>query len=62
MKNFPIIDSKTGKEYWISRSMAVVILLFAKDNDCDDCILATVRGKGTPDPEYVGKYCVPCGY
>jgi len=24
MKNFPIIDKETGREYWISRSVAVV--------------------------------------
>lgn len=62
MKNFPIIDKETGREYWVSRSMAVVVFVFAKDNDGDECILAVKRGKGTPDPEYVGKYCVPCGY
>ena len=24
MKNFPIIDKETGREYWISRSVAVL--------------------------------------
>jgi 8-oxo-dGTP diphosphatase len=37
-------------------------MLFAKDADGQTYILATQRGKGTPDPEYVGKYCLPCGY
>ena len=62
MKNFPVIDKETGKEYWISRSMCVVVFLVATDKDGNKYILATIRGKGTPDPEYVGKCCVPCGY
>lgn len=62
MKNFPIIDSKTGREYWISRSVAVLIILTAYNKDNEKCVLVTQRGKGTPDPEYIGKYCLPCGY
>lgn len=58
MKNFPIIDKETGREYWISRSVAVLAKIVSKDN----CILAVQRGNGTPDPEYVGKWCMPCGY
>lgn len=62
MKNFPIIDKETGREYWISRSVAVVVGVFAKNKYEDDCVLVVQRGKGTPDPEHVGKYCLPCGY
>lgn len=62
MKNFPIIDKETGREYWISRSVAVVALVYAYDNQLNEYILANQRGKGTPDPEYVGKWCLPCGY
>ena len=62
MKNFPVIDKNTEREYWISRSIAVVVFVFAKDVFGETYILAEQRGKGTPDPEYVGKYCVPCGY
>lgn len=62
MKNFPIIDKETGREYWISRSVAVVIYVFAKDIRGNKYVLAVQRGKGTPDPEYVGAYCMPCGY
>ena len=57
MKNFPIIDKETGREYWISRSVAVVVAVFTKDS-----VLVVQRGTGTPDPEFVGKYCMPCGY
>ena len=62
MKNFPIIDKETGREYWISRSVAVLVALYAKDYVGEEYILVVQRGKGTPDPEYVGKYCMPCGY
>jgi len=61
MKNYCIIDNE-GREHWISRSIAVVIFVVAKDIRNNKYVLAVQRGKGTPDPEYVGKYCVPCGY
>jgi 8-oxo-dGTP pyrophosphatase MutT (NUDIX family) len=60
MKNFPV--KIENREYWISRSIAVVVCLFARNKDNELCVLVTQRGKGTPDPEFVGKYCVPCGY
>lgn len=60
MNNFSIYSN--GKIYWISRSIAVVIFVFCKDKSGNEYILAVQRGKGTPDPEYIGKYCVPCGY
>ena len=62
MKNFPVIDKATGREHWISRSIAAVVCIIAKDKSGDEYVLAIQRGKGTPDPEYVGKYCMPCGY
>jgi ADP-ribose pyrophosphatase YjhB (NUDIX family) len=61
MKNYCIKDT-TGREHWISRSIAVVIFVVAKDIRGNKYVLAVQRGKGTPDPEYVGTYCVPCGY
>lgn len=62
MKNFSIIHEKTGREYWISRSVAVVVFVFGYDKDYNEYILAEQRGEGTPDPEYVGSWCLPCGY
>ena len=62
MKNFPVIDKATGREHWISCSIAVVIFVFAKDIRKNPFVLAVQRGKGTPDPEFIGKYCIPCGY
>jgi len=61
MNNFCILGPD-NKEYWISRAMAVVVMVFAKDENGNKYILAVERGKGTPDPEYVGTYCLPCGY
>lgn len=60
MKNFPILYG--GKEYWISRAIAVVVKLIAFDKNGDSYILAVQRGEGTPDPEFVGSWCLPCGY
>lgn len=62
MKNFPIIDKNTGREYWISRSIAVLGVVKGVDMYGEMYILAEQRGIGTPDPEYVGKWCLPCGY
>ena len=62
MKNFPVIDKDSGREYWISRSIAAVVCITAKSIHGDSYVLAVQRGKGTPDPEYVGAYCMPCGY
>lgn len=62
MKNFPIRNPVDNKEYWISRAIAVVIIVVAKDKYGEPHVLVVQRGKGTPDPEFVGKYCLPCGY
>ena len=63
MKNHPLINPETGKEEWISRAIAVVICVIARDQyGTNKYVLAQQRGIGTPDPEYVGCYCMPCGY
>lgn len=62
MKNFPIIDKETGREYWISRSVAVVTFVHGYDENEREYILAEQRGPGTPDPEFHGCWCLPCGY
>lgn len=62
MKNFSIILDGTGREFWISRSIAAVVCILAKDLRGNRYVLAVQRGEGTPDPEYVGAYCMPCGY
>ena len=62
MKNHPLINPKTGKEEWISRAMAVLAIVLGKDKDGNTYVLAQKRGEGTPDPEFVGCWCLPCGY
>lgn len=47
MKNFPIKDV-SGKEWWISRSIAVVGCIFTLLNG-KWCVLANKRGEGTPN-------------
>lgn len=58
MKNFPLLD-KDGKEWWISRSVAVVGCIFTFLNGKWH-VLANKRGKGTPD--FQGMWNMPCGY
>jgi 8-oxo-dGTP pyrophosphatase MutT (NUDIX family) len=48
-----------GKEYWISRSCAVVGIVGTIIDD-EDYILVVKRGTGAAD--FIGKYCLPCGY
>ncbi len=60
MNNFSV--EINGHTFWISRSVAVVGLVFGYDEDEKEYILAVQRGSGTPDPEFVGKWCLPCGY
>jgi 8-oxo-dGTP pyrophosphatase MutT (NUDIX family) len=57
MKNFEF--EHNGKYYWYSRSVAVLGIVFGYQNG-DSCILATKRGKLTPD--FQGYWCMPCGY
>ena len=62
MKNQPCYD-KNGKFLgWFSRSNAVVCVTFAKDLDGIVYVLASDRGEGTPDPEFVGAWNLVCGY
>lgn len=60
MKNFKIVDKNTGREFWISRSVAVTVIVYFKDFDNNIFVLTEKRGKGCPD--FVGYYCLPCGY
>ena len=57
MKNFPV--QVNGKEYWISRSVAVAVTVYAYVNG-HDCVLANKRGPGLPN--HVGKWNVVSGY
>jgi 8-oxo-dGTP pyrophosphatase MutT (NUDIX family) len=57
MKNFPV--KHNGKEYWISRSVAVAVSLFTHING-QICVLANKRGKGLPN--HSGEWNVVSGY
>ena len=61
MKNFPITNTD-GKTYWVSRAVCVLTIVLAYNHNKELCVLVVQRGKGTPDPEFVGAYCLPCGY
>jgi ADP-ribose pyrophosphatase YjhB (NUDIX family) len=62
MKNQECYD-KNGKFLgWFSRSVAVVCATYAQDLDNNVYVLASQRGKGTPDPEFVGAWNLVCGY
>lgn len=50
MKNFPLLD-ENGKEWWISRSIAVTGCVFTFLNG-KWCVLVNKRGEGTQDKRY----------
>lgn len=57
------IESKDGREFWISRSVACVSTVFAFLNDEfteNSCYVLGVK-RGTAMDE-AGKFCLPCGY
>ena len=60
--NCPCYDKYGNMIGFWSRSNAVVVFVFAKDKEGDDCILVSQRGKGTPDVEFRGAWNVTCGY
>lgn len=61
MRNQECYDKNGNFLGWFSRSIAVVGATFVKDN-YKWYVLASQRGKGTPDKEYVGKWNLCCGY
>lgn len=53
--------NQDGKEYWISRSVAVIGTIFLRSTeDSELYVLLSKRGEGTPD--FQGYWCLPCGY
>lgn len=62
-ENFKIIAKEDGKEYWISRSVAVAVVVygFPADNQNDTGVfLVHKRGTGCPDNNH--KWSTNCGY
>lgn len=58
MKNFPLYHN--GKAYWVSRSVAVVVIIVKTDENGETYVLVETRGKGAAD--FQGKKCFVCGY
>ena len=61
-RNQPCFDNNGVFLGWFSRSNAVVNFIFCKNRKGHWCILAAVRGEGTPDVELRGSWNCPCGY
>lgn len=57
MKNFSV--KVNNKEYWVSRSVAVITFIFKEKNGTLYSLIEK-RGKGSADNQ--GKWCVPGGY
>ena len=60
MKNFKITAKEDGKEYWISRSVAVVAIILGVKDGMIKSTLISQRGPGCPD--FIGDWACTCGY
>lgn len=58
-ENWPV--ELEGKEYWISRSVAISVVLFFFNLEDQKWYLPLVK-RWPAMPQEVGKYCLPCGY
>lgn len=61
MKNQECYNKEGKLLGWFSRSVAVVAIVVVEDKG-KRYVLASQRGKGTPDKELVGKWNLCCGY
>lgn len=62
-ENFQITAQEDGKKYWISRSIAVAVVIYgfpAEGSNEDGVFLVHRRGIGCPDN--IGKWSTNCGY
>lgn len=59
-KNFKITAKEDGKEYWISRAVAVVGIIFGVKDGNISSFLVSQRGPGCPD--FIGSWACTCGY
>ena len=62
MNNHPLINPETGEEEWVARNIAALVMVVGYNKQDKPHILANVRGPKTPDPEFRGCWCMPCGY
>ena len=62
MNNHPLVNPETGEIEWVARNIAALVLVIGYDKNNEQYVLANVRGANTPDPEFRGCWCMPCGY
>ena len=62
MQNHPLVNPETGEVEWIARNIAALVMVLGYDKDLNRYVLANKRGPKTPDPEFRGCWCMPCGY
>lgn len=60
-ENFKVTAVEDGKEYWISRSVAVAVVVKGLSSSKEeDVFLVHKRGSGCPD--FIGHWSTNCGY
>ena len=62
MNNHPLVNPETGEVEWVARNIAALVMVIGSDKNHKSYILANKRGPKTPDPEFRGCWCMPCGY
>ena len=62
MNNHPLINPETGEVEWIARNIAALVMIIGVNKEGKSHILVNKRGPKTPDPEFRGCWCMPCGY
>lgn len=62
MQNHPLVNPETGEVEWVARNIAALVMVIGYDKNNNSYILANKRGPNTPDPEFRGCWCMPCGY
>ena len=62
MQNHPLVNPETGEVEWIARNIAALVMVLGYNKQGKLHVLANVRGPKTPDSEFRGCWCMPCGY
>ena len=62
MQNHPLVNPATGEVEWVARNIAALVMVLGYNKQGKLHVLANVRGPKTPDPEFRGCWCMPCGY
>lgn len=62
MNNHPLKNPETGETEWVARNIAALVMIIGYNKKGKPYVLANKRGPKTPDPEFRGCWCMPCGY